>query len=210
MYGFFKRLLDIVMSFLGIIILSPVMIIVAVLIKLTSKGPVLFKQQRVGKNGKLFKIWKFRSMRTDTPKDMPTHMLENPETFITPVGRFIRKTSIDELPQLFNILAGQMSVIGPRPALANQTELLRLREENGSAALRPGLTGWAQINGRDELPDEIKAGYDGEYAQKISFGFDVKCFFGTIGAVLRSDGIVEGAQHKEDKSEDDKNDNEGE
>jgi len=209
-YGFFKRLLDIVMSFLGIIILSPVMIIVAVLIKLTSKGPVLFKQQRVGKNGKLFKIWKFRSMRTDTPKDMPTHMLENPETFITPVGRFIRKTSIDELPQLFNILAGQMSVIGPRPALANQTELLRLREENGSAALRPGLTGWAQINGRDELPDEIKAGYDGEYAQKISFGFDVKCFFGTIGAVLRSDGIVEGAQHKEDKSEDDKNDNEGE
>ena len=198
------------MSFLGIIILSPVMIIVAVLIKLTSKGPVLFKQQRVGKNGKLFKIWKFRSMRTDTPKDMPTHMLENPETFITPVGRFIRKTSIDELPQLFNILAGQMSVIGPRPALANQTELLRLREENGSAALRPGLTGWAQINGRDELPDEIKAGYDGEYAQKISFGFDVKCFFGTIGAVLRSDGIVEGAQHKEDKSEDDKNDNEGE
>ena len=210
MYGFFKRLLDIVMSFLGIIILSPVMIIVAVLIKLTSKGPVLFKQQRVGKNGRLFKIWKFRSMRTDTPKDMPTHMLENPETFITPVGRFIRKTSIDELPQLFNILAGQMSVIGPRPALANQTELLRLREENGSAALRPGLTGWAQINGRDELPDEIKAGYDGEYAQKISFGFDVKCFFGTIGAVLRSDGIVEGAQHKEDKSEDDKNDNEGE
>lgn len=202
MYGFFKRLLDIVISFLGIIILSPVMIIIAVLIKLTSKGPVLFKQQRVGKNGKLFKIWKFRSMRTDTPKDMPTNMLENPEIFITPVGRFIRKTSIDELPQLFNILVGQMSVIGPRPALANQTELLRLREENGSAALRPGLTGWAQINGRDELPDEVKAGYDGEYARKISFAFDVKCFFGTIGAVLRSDGIVEGAQHNEDKKDD--------
>lgn len=202
MYPFFKRLFDLVLSFIGIIVLSPLMIIIALFIKFTSKGPVLFKQQRVGKKGKLFRILKFRSMYIETPKDMPTNMLENPDAFITPVGRFIRKTSIDELPQLFNILAGQMSIIGPRPALANQTELLRLREENGSAALRPGLTGWAQINGRDELPDEIKAGYDGEYAKKISFGFDVKCFFGTIGAVLRSDGVVEGAQHNDEGRED--------
>ncbi|MBP3414829.1 MAG: sugar transferase [Clostridia bacterium] len=201
MYRFFKRFFDIILSVLGLIILSPVMIVVAILIKVTSKGPVLFKQQRVGRNGKLFRILKFRSMRIDTPKDMPTAMLENPDAFITGVGKFIRKTSIDELPQLLNIIAGQMSIIGPRPALANQTELLEMREKNGSAALRPGLTGWAQINGRDELPDEIKAGYDGEYAEKISFGFDLKCFFGTIGAVLRSDGVVEGAQHKDEEAE---------
>lgn len=203
MYKYFKRLIDIILSFLGIVLLSPLLLVISIIIKLTSKGPVLFKQLRVGKGKKTFKIWKFRSMRTDTPKDMPTNMLENPDSYITPIGRFIRKASIDELPQLFNIFAGQMSVIGPRPALWNQTNLIEERDKYGANDIRPGLTGWAQINGRDELPDDVKARLDGEYVKNMSFGFDVKCFFGTISAVARGDGIVEGAQHsdEEEKSE---------
>jgi len=193
MYRFFKRTFDIIISLIGLIILSPVMIIVALLVVLTSKGPALFKQNRIGAGKRVFLMYKFRSMRTDTPKDMPTHLLNDPDRFITPVGRFIRKTSLDELPQLFNIIAGDMSIIGPRPALPNQTDLIAERDKYGANDIRPGLTGWAQINGRDELPIPVKAAYDGEYCRKMSFVFDLKCFFLTIIKVLRSDGIVEGA-----------------
>ena len=171
-----KRGIDIVLSGLGIIILSP----------------VLFKQERVGKNKKIFKIWKFRSMRTDTPKDMPTHMLTNPEQYITKIGHFIRKTSLDELPQIFNIFKGEMSIIGPRPALWNQYDLIEERDKYDANDIAPGLTGWAQINGRDELEIPIKAKLDGEYVEKMGFLMDVKCFFGTILSVLKSDGVVEG------------------
>ena len=192
MYRIVKRAIDIVLSFLGLVVLSPVLLIVTVVILLTSKGPALFSQTRVGIHKSEFKMYKFRSMKIDTPKNMPTHLLENPEQYITGVGRFIRKTSIDELPQLFNILKGDMSIIGPRPALPNQTDLLEERDRYGANDVRPGLTGWAQINGRDELPIEVKARYDGEYCKNISFSFDLKCFFMTIGKVLRSDGYVEG------------------
>ena len=165
---------------------------IALAIKVESPGPVLFKQERVGKNKKIFKIWKFRSMRTDTPKDMPTHMLTNPEQYITKIGHFIRKTSLDELPQIFNIFKGEMSIIGPRPALWNQYDLIEERDKYGANDIAPGLTGWAQINGRDELEIPIKAKLDGEYVKKMGFLMDVKCFFGTIFSVLKSDGVVEG------------------
>ena len=188
----FKRIIDIILSLGGIVVLSPVLIITAMIIKFTSPGPILFKQQRVGKDNVNFYIYKFRSMRIDTPKDVPTHLLSNPDQYITPIGKFMRKTSLDELPQLFNILKGEMSVIGPRPSLPNQYDLNELRDKNGASSIKPGLTGLAQISGRDELEIDVKAALDGEYVQKMSFLFDCKCFLGTITAVLKSDGVVEG------------------
>ena len=189
---FFKRFLDIFLSFLGILVLSWLFLILFIVIKLDSRGPIFFKQKRVGKGKTHFGILKFRTMRIDTPRDMPTHMLENPDQYITRVGKFLRKTSLDELPQLFNIFVGHMSVIGPRPALWNQFDLIEERDRYGANDIRPGLTGWAQINGRDELEIPVKAKLDGEYVERLSFGFDCKCFFGTIGKVLKSDGVVEG------------------
>ncbi|MHB1152795.1 MAG: sugar transferase [Eubacteriales bacterium] len=189
---FFKRLIDIILSFFGLIILSPVFLIIIVFIKITSKGPVLFKQKRVGIHKTYFNILKFRTMRIDTPKDVPTHMLANPDQYITKIGKFLRKTSLDELPQILNIFVGQMSIIGPRPALWNQYNLIAERDKYGANDIRPGLSGWAQINGRDELEIEFKAKLDGEYFRKISFCFDVKCFIGTIVSVLKHDGVVEG------------------
>lgn len=188
----FKRLLAIVLSLLGLICLGWLLILLCIAIKIDSPGPVLFKQKRVGKGKSHFYILKFRTMRIDTPKDMPTHLLANPEQYITRVGKFLRKTSLDELPQLINILKGDMAIIGPRPALWNQFDLIAERDKYGANDIRPGLTGWAQINGRDELEIDVKAKLDGEYVQQLSFGFDVKCFLGTIAAVLRSDGVVEG------------------
>ena len=190
--NFFKRLLAIVLSLLGLICLGWLLILLCIAIKIDSPGPVLFKQKRVGKGKSYFYILKFRTMRIDTPKDMPTHLLANPEQYITRVGKFLRKTSLDELPQLLNILKGDMAIIGPRPALWNQFDLIAERDRYGANDIRPGLTGWAQINGRDELEIDVKAKLDGEYVQRLSFGFDVKCFLGTIAAVLRSDGVVEG------------------
>lgn len=187
-----KRIVDFLLSLLGIIVLSPLLIILVVAIKIDSKGPVIFTQKRVGKNKKLFNIYKFRTMKIDTPKEMPTHLLENPDFFITKVGKFLRKTSLDELPQLFNILKGDMAVIGPRPALWNQDDLIEERDKYGANDIRPGLTGWAQINGRDELEIDYKAQLDGYYVERESFSMDVKCFFGTIVSVFKSDGIVEG------------------
>lgn len=189
---FFKRLIDIVLSGIGLIILAVPMLIVAILIRCEDPGPVIFKQKRIGKNKKLFNLYKFRSMKMDTPHDMPTHMLSNPEQYILKVGGFIRKTSIDELPQLLNIFKGDMSIIGPRPALWNQDDLVAERDKYGANDIKPGLTGWAQINGRDELEIPVKAKLDGEYVEKMSFLFDCKCFFGTIKSVLKHDGVVEG------------------
>ncbi len=190
--NFVKRAIDIILSLGGVIVLLIPMGIIAVAIKLDSKGPVFFKQKRVGLNKEYFNILKFRTMRTDTPKDAPTHELSDPDKWITKVGRVLRKTSLDELPQLFNILKGEMSIIGPRPALWNQFDLIEERDKYGANNIRPGLTGLAQISGRDELEIDVKAKLDGEYTEKISFGFDVKCFFGTILSVLKSDGVVEG------------------
>lgn len=195
-YPIIKRIIDFILSLIGLIILSPIFLILAIIIKLDSKGPVLFKQKRVGKNKKYFYILKFRTMRTDTPKDMPTHMLENPDVFITKVGKFLRKTSLDELPQIINILKGEMSIIGPRPALWNQYDLIEERDKYGANDITPGLTGWAQINGRDELPIGVKAKYDGEYVERMSLRMDIKCFFSTIVSVLKSDGVVEGGTGK--------------
>ena len=188
----FKRLLDFSISLVGAIVLAVPMLIIAAAIKLTSPGPVFFKQKRFGIHKGFFNILKFRTMRTDTPKDMPTHLLSDPTKWITGVGAFLRKTSLDELPQLFNIISGDMSIVGPRPALWNQEDLIALRDKYGANDVRPGLTGWAQINGRDELPLDVKARFDGEYVEKISFAFDCKCFFGTFLSVLRHDGVVEG------------------
>ena len=187
-----KRILAVVLSLAGILVLGWLFLLLCIAIKLDSPGPVLFRQKRVGLGKSDFYILKFRTMRTDTPKDMPTHLLANPDQYITKVGKFLRKTSLDELPQLFNILKGDMAVIGPRPALWNQYDLIAERDRYGANDVRPGLTGWAQINGRDELEIPVKARLDGEYVEKLSFGFDVKCFLGTIAAVLRSDGVVEG------------------
>lgn len=189
---FFKRLLDIILSGCAIVILSPLLLIIAVAIKIDDPGPVLFRQKRVGIHKTHFSIMKFRTMKMDTPKDTPTHLLENPEQYITKVGKFLRKSSLDELPQIFQIFTGKMSIIGPRPALWNQFDLIAERDKYGANDVRPGLTGWAQINGRDELPIDVKARLDGEYVEKLSFLFDCKCFFGTIGAVLKHDGVVEG------------------
>ena len=189
---FFKRLIDIVLSFCALVILAVPMLIFALIIKLDSKGPVLFWQKRVGLHKKTFMMPKFRSMYTETPSDMPTHLLDDPQRWITPVGKVYRKLSIDELPQIWSIFTGKMSIIGPRPALWNQFDLIEERDKYGANDVRPGLTGWAQINGRDELEIPVKAKLDGEYAKKMSFLFDCKCFFGTIFAVLRHDGVVEG------------------
>lgn len=189
-----KRLLDIILSVIGIVVLSPLLIIISICIKLTSKGPVFFKQRRIGKNKTEFTIYKFRTMRSDTPHNMPTHMLKNANLYITKVGAVLRKTSLDELPQLFNIVKGDMSIIGPRPALWNQEDLINEREKYSANDIRPGLTGWVQINGRDELEIPVKAKYDGEYVDKISFLFDLKIFFKTIINVFKHDGIVEGKQ----------------
>lgn len=192
MYLFIKRIIDIILSLLGLIILSPLFLLISILIKINSRGPILFKQKRIGKYKKHFYILKFRTMRIDTPKDTPTHMLDNPDIFITKVGKLLRKTSLDELPQIWNIFIGQMSIIGPRPALWNQFDLVEERDKYGANDVPVGLTGWAQINGRDELPIEVKAKLDGEYVQKISLFFDIRCFFGTFISVLKSDGVVEG------------------
>jgi O-antigen biosynthesis protein WbqP len=197
---FFKRLIDVVLSFIGAVVLLPVFLIVAIAIVIDDPGPVFFKQKRVGKNKKLFWLHKFRSMKVKTP-DIPTHLLTNPEQYITRVGKFLRKTSLDELPQVYDILFNKMSIIGPRPALWNQDDLIAERDKYGANDIKPGLTGWAQINGRDELEIPVKAALDGEYVQKMSFGFDCKCFFGTIKSVLKSDGVVEGGTGEMKKQE---------
>ncbi len=204
MYKIFKWIMDRLISLIGAIILLPLFIIIAIIIKCTSKGPILFKQRRVGKNKKLFKIWKFRTMKINTPKDCPTHMLDNPDQYITKIGKFLRKTSLDEMPQIFNILFGKMSIIGPRPALWNQDDLIAERDKYNVNSILPGLTGWAQINGRDELEIVDKAKLDGEYIEKFGFKIDVKCFFGTIKSVLKHDGVVEGGTGEIHKCEDEK------
>ena len=191
-----KRVLDFILSLVGLILLLPVLLIIALIIKLTSPGPVFFKQKRVGKNKTYFNILKFRTMRTDTPKDTPTHLLANPDQYITSIGKVLRKTSLDELPQIINILKGDMSIIGPRPALWNQYDLIEERDRYGANDILPGLTGWAQINGRDELEIDVKARLDGEYVERMSFLFDCKCFFGTITSVLKHEGVVEGGTGK--------------
>lgn len=192
MYIKVKRGIDIILSSVGLVVLSPIFLILVIAIKIDSKGPVLFKQKRIGINKTHFNILKFRTMRIDTPKDTPTHLLENPDQYITRVGKFLRKTSLDEFPQIWNIFVGQMSVIGPRPALWNQYDLIVERDKYAANNILPGLTGWAQINGRDELPIEVKAKLDGEYVEKIGFRMDIVCFFGTIVSVLKRDGVVEG------------------
>lgn len=192
MYKIIKRIIDFILSFIGLVILSPIFIALMIWIKCDSKGPIFFKQKRVGIHKKYFNILKFRTMRIDTPKDMPTHMLENPDQYITKAGHFLRKTSLDELPQIINILIGDMAIIGPRPALWNQYDLIELRDQYGANDITPGLTGWAQINGRDELEIEVKARLDGEYVKRMSFLFDCKCFFGTIASVAKHEGVVEG------------------
>lgn len=195
-----KRLLDIVLSACGIVLLSPLFLILMLAVYIDDPGPFFFRQKRVGIHQSTFYLWKFRSMKVSTPKDVPTHLLENPEQYITRVGRFLRKTSLDELPQIFQIFTGSMSIVGPRPALWNQFDLIEERDRYGANDVRPGLTGWAQINGRDELTIAEKARYDGEYVARLSFAFDVKCFFGTFGKVLRQEDVVEGA-HDEKQEE---------
>ena len=201
MYLYIKRLLDFTLSLIGVIFLTPIMIIISIIIKLTSEGPILFKQERVGRNNSLFVIYKFRTMRIDTPKDTPTHLLENPDQWITKVGKFLRKTSLDELPQIINIFKGEMSIIGPRPALWNQYDLIEERDKYGANDVPVGLTGWAQINGRDTVEIEDKARFDGEYVIKRSLWFDAICFFGTITAVLRRKGVIEGGTGEMKKKE---------
>ncbi len=191
-YKIFKRFMDFLLSFVGLIVLIPIFLILMILIKIDSRGPIFFKQKRVGKNKKLFNIYKFRTMRIDTPKDTPTHMLENPDQWITKMGKFLRKTSLDELPQIFNILKGQMSIVGPRPALWNQDDLILERDKYKANNIYPGLTGYAQIKGRDELPIDKKAELDGYYVKHMGLMLDIKVFFGTIFSVFKSDGVVEG------------------
>ena len=192
MYPYIKRGADVVLSLLALICLSPVYLIVALAVKLSSPGPVLFRQKRVGRGGRLFTIYKFRTMRTDTPRDTATHLLQDPSRYITRVGAFLRRSSLDELPQFFNVLRGDMSIVGPRPALYNQSDLIAAREAAGVNAVRPGITGWAQINGRDELPIPVKVRYDREYVENLSLKMDARCFFGTIISVLRAEGVREG------------------
>ncbi|MEG0092301.1 MAG: sugar transferase [Oscillospiraceae bacterium] len=192
MYLWIKRIIDSVLSFFGLIILSPIFLIIAVLIKVDSKGPVFFKQKRVGKNKTYFEILKFRTMYADVPSDIPTHLLADPKSKITKVGSFLRKSSLDELPQVINILKGEMSIVGPRPALWNQYDLIEERDKYGANAARPGLTGLAQVMGRDELPIDIKAKYDGDYVKNITFMGDFKIFFKTIFNVLGARGVQEG------------------
>ena len=197
---FGKRALDVLLSGLGLIVLSPLFLIISIAIKAEDPGPVFFRQKRVGIHKTYFNIVKFRSMRQDTPHDMPTHLLNDPQRWITKTGRFLRKTSLDELPQIAQIFTGKMSIIGPRPALWNQYDLIAQRDQYGANDITPGLTGWAQVNGRDELEIEEKARLDGEYAQNISFGMDMKIFWMTVRNVLRGSGVVEGGP-KEMKKE---------
>ena len=197
----FKRVLDIVVSLLGLIILSPVYLAVIVAILIDDPGPVFFAQKRIGKNKRFFMLHKFRSMKMSTPHDVPTHMLEKPEQYITKVGKFLRKTSLDELPQIWDIFIGNMSIIGPRPALWNQDVLIAERDKYNANDVKPGLTGWAQINGRDELEIPVKAKLDGEYVNKISLPFDVRCFIGTVFSVAKSEGVVEGGTGEMKKRE---------
>ena len=192
MYRSLKSVLDRVLAFLGLLLLSPVFLVLILAIKLDSKGPVLFRQKRVGIHKTHFDILKFRTMRIDTPKDTPTHLLENPQQYITKVGGFLRRTSLDELPQIINILKGDMAIVGPRPALWNQYDLIAERDRYGANDVLPGLTGWAQINGRDELPIEVKARLDGEYVSRMGFFMDLRCILGTVLSVARQEGVVEG------------------
>ena len=194
MYTHVKRVLDLLLSLTAIVVLSPLMLVLALIIRTTSPGPVFFRQKRVGMGKTHFMIYKFRTMRIDAPKDRPTHLLKDPTAYITPVGQFLRRSSLDELPQLINIIKGEMAVVGPRPALWNQFDLIAERDKYGANDVRPGLTGWAQINGRDELPIDVKARLDGEYVEKMGFCFDVKCILGTVVKVIRSEGVVEGQQ----------------
>ena len=195
---FLKRVIDITLSFMGLVLLSPLFIVLILAIKLTDPGPAFFTQKRVGKGKSFFPLHKFRSMKMCTPRDTPTHLLENPEQYITAVGKFLRKSSLDELPQIWDILVGNMSIIGPRPALWNQDDLVAERDKYGANDVKPGLTGWAQINGRDELEIPVKAKLDGDYVARLNagswsgFAMDVKCFFGTLISVAKSDGVVEG------------------
>lgn len=193
-YEVVKRCIDFILSGVGIVVLSPIILLLCILIKLDSKGPILFMQKRIGKNKKEFYIWKFRTMRIDTPHDVPTHMLDNAEQYITRMGKFLRKTSLDELPQLFQIFTGKMSIVGPRPALWNQYDLLEKRDEGLSNSIRPGLTGWAQVHGRDELDIDVKAELDNYYAKNMSLSLDVRCFIRTIFSVCKQEGVVEGKQ----------------
>lgn len=197
--AFIKRTIDIILSALALIVLAIPMLVIAIIVKCDSKGPVLFWQKRVGIHKKTFMMPKFRSMYTETPANMPTHMLTDPDQWITKSGKILRKLSLDELPQIWSIFVGDMSIIGPRPALWNQDDLIAERDKYGANDVRPGLTGWAQINGRDELEIDVKARLDGEYVQKLSFAFDVKCFFGTIVSVLKHDGVVEGGTGQMEK-----------
>ena len=199
---YLKNLLDRLLALVGTAALSWLLILLGIAIHLDSPGPIFFRQKRAGKNGTYFYIYKFRTMRIDTPHDMPTHMLSNPEQYITRTGKFLRRTSLDELPQIFNIFKGDMSIVGPRPALWNQYDLIAERDKYGANDVLPGLTGWAQINGRDELEIPVKAKLDGDYVAKYGFGMDLRCFFGTFVSVLRQDGVVEGGtgsmkMHKE-------------
>ena len=207
MYQMIKRGGDIILSLAGIIILLPVFIILIIIIKLDSRGPVLFRQKRVGMYKTHFNMLKFRTMKIDTPKDTPTHLLENPARYITRAGNILRRTSLDELPQIFNILSGKMSVVGPRPALWNQYDLIEERDKYGANDIRPGLTGWAQVNGRDELPIPVKAGFDGEYVKNMSFLLDCRCFMMTVCKVLKSDGVVEGTAAPVSNQDNQENDN---
>ncbi len=189
-----KPFLDFILALIGVILLSPLFLILIIAIKLDSKGPVFFTQKRVGKDKKHFKILKFRTMKIDAPKDCPTHLLENPEQYITRVGKFLRKTSLDELPQFFNLLFLQMSIVGPRPALWNQFDLIEERDKYGANDIMPGITGWAQVNGRDELEIPVKAKFDGEYVDRVSLFFDIKCLFLTVYKVIIRDGVKEGKE----------------
>ena len=191
-YRIIKQVIDRVLAVAALLVLWPLLLLIAIIIKLDSKGPVIFKQKRVGNHKKHFNIYKFRTMRTDTPQDMPTHLLADPNAFLTKSGRILRKTSLDELPQLFNIAKGDMAIVGPRPALWNQYDLIEERDKYGANDILPGLTGWAQINGRDELEIPVKAKLDGEYVERMSFAFDIKCMVGTFSSVLHAEGVVEG------------------
>ena len=190
--NYLKRIFDLVTAIFAFILLSPLFLLLCLMIKLDSTGPVFFKQRRIGKDKAEFLILKFRSMKVDAPKDQPTHLLKNPDVHITRLGKFLRKTSLDELPQLFNIVAGQMSIVGPRPALYNQYDLIALRDKVGANEVRPGLTGWAQVNGRDELPNDVKSKFDGAYIEEMSFLFDLKCIVRTFKSVSTAEGVVEG------------------
>lgn len=199
---YLKPILDIVLAFMGLILLSPVFLVIVVAMIMDDPGPIFFKQKRVGKGKTFFLLHKFRSMKMSTPHDVPTHQLSNPEQYITKVGKFLRKTSLDELPQIWDIFRGEMSVIGPRPALWNQADLVAQREQYAANDIKPGLTGWAQINGRDELEIPVKAQLDGEYVRRMSFLFDCQCFWGTILSVLKHEGVVEGGTGELHKAED--------